>query len=92
MVWPRRNSTVPAVQEISAAKLLALLRHPAESAAKEIASLFQALHRLVESLPLTSAEFCFAHNWLTSAQRLWETGDANAARYQVAMVARKLQL
>jgi hypothetical protein len=43
-------------------------------------------------LPLTTDEFSFAHNWLTSAQHLWEAGDRHAASYQVDQVAKKLML
>jgi hypothetical protein len=88
----RTNPTVLAHQGGSAANLLMLLAHPSKASAAEVASEFQALHRRVESLPLTSAEFCLAHNWLTSAQCLWEAGDANAGRYQVAAVVRRLGL
>jgi hypothetical protein len=87
-----RTKANPALPDKSTVKLLALLRHSRDSVAAEIASEFQALHRLVESLPLTSAEFCFARNWLITAQGLWEAGDTNAAHYQLTMVARKLKL
>jgi hypothetical protein len=50
------------------------------------------LHRLVESLPLTTDEFCFAHNWLCSAEQLWDKGDRHAARYQVNQIVKKLML
>src|SRR5438128_9218561 len=86
------NGTAPMVQDLSLTKLLALLKHPANATAAEVAAQIQALHRLVESLPLTSAEFCFAHNWLTSAQQLWEAGDCATAGYQVSLVAKKLNL
>jgi HEPN domain-containing protein len=43
-------------------------------------------------LPLTTDEFSFAHNWLTSAQQLCERGDRHAACYQVDQVAKKLML
>jgi len=92
IVRARTNPSVLTHQGSRAAKLLMLLAHPSEAGAAEVASEFQALHRCVESLPLTSAEFCLAHNWLTSAQCLWEAGDANAARYQVTAVVRKLKL
>jgi hypothetical protein len=92
MVPFRTKDAVPGVQGKSAAKLLALLGRSVESSAAEVASGFQALHRLVESLPLSSEEFCLAHNWLTSAQTLWEAGDANTAHYQLTIVVRKLGL
>jgi hypothetical protein len=92
MIPARTHAPVPAVQGISTAQLLALLRHPVGTTAAEVASEIQALHRLVESLPLTVAESCVAHNWLTRAQDLWEAGDVNAAHDQVTVVARKLGL
>src|SRR5207245_6926891 len=92
MVPAGTKGPVPGILEVSAAKLPALLRRPANSSAAEVAMGFQALHRLVESLPLTSEEFCFVHNWLTSAQALWEAGHATAAHYQAAVVMRKLGL
>jgi hypothetical protein len=92
MIPTQTNGRVSTVQEASAAKLLALLRHPADAVVAEVASGFVALQRLVASLPLTTDEFCFAHNWLTSAQDLWQAGDSSAAHYQVALVVRKLEL
>jgi hypothetical protein len=57
------------VQKSPAANLLAILKQSEPSAA-EITLGFRRLHRLVESLPLTTDEFSFVHNWLTSAQQL----------------------
>jgi hypothetical protein len=79
------------VQKLTAANLLALLKLSNPSVA-EIALVFWKLHRLVESLALTTDEFSFAHNWLCSAEQLWESGDHHAARYQVNLVAKKLKL
>jgi hypothetical protein len=59
-------SMVSGIENVGASPLLALLRHR-HAPAVDVPAQFQALHRLVESLPLTSAEFCFAHNWLISA-------------------------
>jgi hypothetical protein len=71
--------------------LLAHSKH-SELSDAEAASGFRRLHRIVESLPLTTDEFCFAHNWLCSAEKLWESGDRHAARYQVNQVTKKLML
>jgi hypothetical protein len=92
MVPPTPNRPVPSDQEIKPAKLLALLRPTSQPCSAAVTLEFQAMHRLVESLPLTSEEFCFVHNWLTSAQNMWQDGDTNAARYQVAMIVRRLDL
>ena len=92
MVPPSPNRSVPSDPEINPAKLLALLRHMPEPCPAEITLEFQAMHRLVESLPLTSEEFCFAHNWLASAQTLWQIGESKAAHYQVAAIVRRLDL
>lgn len=86
------HQPAPSDQTINPAKLLALLRPAPEPCGAEVVLEFQAMHRLVESLPLTSEEFCFAHNWLASAQSLWRLGDTNAARYQVATIVRRLAL
>jgi hypothetical protein len=67
----------------SLATLLALLHVPSESALAELAGQFESAHRLIESLPLTSAAYCFAQNWLTSARQLGEAGEYAAASYQV---------
>ncbi len=88
----RTKAMNPTVQELSTTKLLALLSVSHGASAAEVAHHFADVHRLLESLPLTSAEYCFAHNWLTSAQQLWEAGDYATARYQVGMVAKKLAL
>jgi len=58
----------------------------------EIAIAFDGLRRLVESLPLTTEEFCFAANWIASARQLWEQGEPGAARYQVDLVRKKFGL
>jgi hypothetical protein len=74
------------------AKLLDLLQDSRESSIVEIARQFSIVHRLIESLPVTSAGYCFAHNWLTSAEELWEAADYATARYQVGLVAKKFRL
>jgi hypothetical protein len=78
-------------QEINPTTLLALLERSELSEAATIVG-FIKLHWQVESLPLTTDEFCFAHNWLCSAEQLWEAGDHHAARYQVNQVVKKLML
>ena len=77
--------------QVTTSKFLAMLKQ-SESSVATISLGFRRLHRLVESLPLTTDEFCFAHNLLTSAEQLWEEGDRHTARYQVNLVARKLML
>jgi hypothetical protein len=86
------RTKLPGAQGKSIAKLLALLGLSAHASPAEVDWGFVALHRLAEALPLTSDEFCFAHNWLTSAQTCWEADDANTACYQLAAVVRKLGL
>jgi hypothetical protein len=84
-------ASVTSGQEFTANSFLAFLKRP-ESSVAEAALGFRRLHRLVESMPLTTDEFSFAHNWLCSAEQLWESGDRHAARYQVDQVAKKLML
>jgi hypothetical protein len=84
-------TALTANQEITATILLALFERSEVSVA-EAALGFRKLHRLAESLPLTTDEFCFAHNWQSSAEQLWEKGDRNAARYQVKQVVKNLML
>lgn len=79
-------------QQLDTAGLLAVLQDPSTSSIADIAHHFKDIHRLLESLPLTSAEYCFAHNWLTTAQEYWERGETGAACYQVRLVARILAL
>jgi hypothetical protein len=92
MVTIRRKAMNPTLQELSTVKLLPLLQQAGKAPAADIAYEFANVHRLIECLPLTSAAYCFAHNWLTSAQELWEGGDEATARYQVGLVAKKLAL
>jgi hypothetical protein len=84
-------ASVTSGQAFTAGTFLALLKRSEPSVA-ETALGFGRLHRLVESMPLTTDEFSFAHNWLCSAEQLWESGDRHAARYQVDQVVKKLML
>jgi hypothetical protein len=73
-------------------KLLAGLHDSQSATVAEIAREFTLLQRVVSALPLTSAEYCFALNWITSARQLWEKGDCGAAHYQISLVIKKLNL
>lgn len=77
--------------EIDARRLLDYLCHPSP-AHGAMGACFQELVSLVESLPLTTDEFCFAINWLASSRCLWQRGELHAARYQVRMVRKTLGL
>jgi hypothetical protein len=90
MLTMRTNALNSPTRPLHTAQFLALLQDPRECSTVELADHFANLHRLIDSLPLTSAAYCFAHNWLTSAQELWEAGDHATARYQVGFVAKKL--
>jgi hypothetical protein len=92
MVITRTKETNPTGPELSMARLLALLSNPKGASTVEVARHLANVQRLIESLPLASAEYCFAHNWLTSAGELWKAGHHAAAHYQVGMVAKKLAL
>ena len=92
MITIQKSATNSKMQEFSMAHLLALLQQATKVSTGEIARQFDDVHRLLEALPLTSALYCFAHNWLASAQKLCETGDLATAHYQVSAVARKLNL
>jgi hypothetical protein len=73
-------------------RLLETLGESMEDTATELATLFDELEKIVESLPLTSNEFCFAHNWVVGARRLSDAGDFGAAHYQLDIVRKKLSL
>jgi hypothetical protein len=92
MVTIGSKAMKPSLPQLSIAQLLALLHDPREPSIVEIARRFEDVHRLIESLPLTSAAYCFAHNWLRSAQELCQAGEHATARYQVGLVAKKLNL
>ncbi|MFL5240849.1 MAG: hypothetical protein ACJ8FY_01960 [Gemmataceae bacterium] len=84
-------TAITSVRKLTADNFPALLKLSNPSLA-EIALVFRKLHHLVESLPLTTDQFCFGHNWLCSAEQLWESGDHHAARYQVNQLVKKLKL
>jgi hypothetical protein len=91
------DSTVSTVIEQSVVRckiheLLSLLENPVHDSRPSIAAGFDWLMTVAQSLPLTTNEFGFASNWITSARQLWEQGEHGAARYQVKMVRRRLNL
>jgi len=88
---PVRGSAT-ASRELNIQRLLNALGGPSELSTAEVAAAFDGLRRLVESLPLTTEEYCFAANWVASARQLWEQGEPGAARYQVDMVRKKFGL
>jgi hypothetical protein len=73
-------------------ELLVGLHDPQSATVAEIAREFKLLQRVVDALPLTSAEYCFALNWIMSARQLLEKGECGAAHYQVSLVVKKLNL
>jgi hypothetical protein len=79
-------------QKFNVKRLLDCLGGAPAASPGEVADQFLMVRRVIASLPLTLQEFCFALNWITSARRLWENGDAAAARYQIDLVAKRLQL
>jgi hypothetical protein len=66
------------------------LRHPGATPREVMAAQFGRLSDLVAALPLTTDEYCFAANWIAAARECWAAGGAGAARYQLAMVRKKL--
>jgi hypothetical protein len=66
------------------------LRQPSVSPHAVIAVEFDRLEELVAALPLMTDEYCFAANWISSARDCWMTGERGAARYQLAIVRKKL--
>jgi hypothetical protein len=68
------------------------LRYPATTPWTVIAAEFDRLSNLVAALPLMTDEYCFAINWIASARKYWTAGELGAARYQLAMVRKKLAL
>ena len=85
----RRSAAAP--RELSIRRLRAALGCPSAQSRVDAAA-FDKLRRLVESLPLDTEEFCFASNWVASAQQLWEKGERGAARYQIDIVRKKFAL
>jgi hypothetical protein len=79
-------------QESCVQELMFELRANPAQTNPEIAAGFDGLLGVAESLPLTTTEFGFARNWITSARRFWKQGEAGAALYQVRQVCRKLRL
>ena len=66
------------------------LRQPGATPREVIAAEFGRLGDLVAALPLTTDEYCFAANWIAGARECWAAGDVGAARYQLAMVRKKV--
>jgi hypothetical protein len=66
------------------------LRHRSATPRAVMAAEFDRLSDLVAALPLTTDEYCFAANWIAGARECWAAGDAEAARYQLQMVRKKL--
>jgi hypothetical protein len=73
-------------------ELLDLVERQSSDSTEAIAAGFDWLKKFAESLPLTTNEFAFVSNWITSARRYWQAGDKGAARYQINMVWKKLSL
>ncbi|MFV1966858.1 MAG: hypothetical protein ACC628_15645 [Pirellulaceae bacterium] len=51
---------------------------------------FSLWHRVIEALPITSDEYCFLSNWLTTAHRYWCDGEVAAAQYQLDVASKRL--
>ena len=66
------------------------LRQPGATPREVIAAEFGRLDDLVAALPLTTDEYCFAANWIAGARDCWAAGDVRAARYQLAIVRKKV--
>jgi hypothetical protein len=73
-------------------ELLNELRADPSQTNPDISTGFEGLLGVAESLPLTTDEFGFARNWITSARQLWEQGKAGAALYQIRQVCLRLGL
>jgi hypothetical protein len=90
---PSREPNVAPSGEIQVEQLLEWLRSSRPATfTKETARAFRRLHRIVDALPLATADYCFAHNWIASAERLWAGGDSAPAQYQIDQVIKKLGL
>lgn len=93
----REDLRQTAARSFVATSLIEMLRrssdpagHCDEESTIEIEDQFREWLRVIQSLPLMTDEYVFAYNWLTSAWRLWRTGDRPAAIYQLKQVASKL--
>jgi len=62
------------------------------SAALTLAKLSE-LREVIEALPLdtTLESMVWFRNWVRTSQELWSVGEANAARYQLLAVRKKLE-
>jgi hypothetical protein len=78
------------LQEQSTGKLLALLQQAGKALAANSAYSFANVHRLIECLPLTSAPYCFAPNWLSSVQELGKRGECATACYPGRLLAKQM--
>lgn len=83
--------SVPVEAPYTAANLLDLLASAGTVPAKVEAE-FDLLDARIDSLPLNTDEYGFAHNWVSNARELARKGECGAARYQVLQVCRKLGL
>jgi hypothetical protein len=54
-------------------------------------AVFSRMCRLLEALPLASAEFSVALNRLANAQRYLRDGECGAARYELRLLQRSLR-
>src|SRR4051794_20676605 len=76
-VRPFADATVLA----SAAQEMVGLLQARPNGAGPVVVAFDRLGALIGGLPLTTDEFCFATNWLSSARQYWEAGELGAALY-----------
>jgi hypothetical protein len=72
------------------ARLDEALRPTAATPEAKIAAEFDGIEKVVTALPLATDEYCFAMNWIAGARNCWRAGQLGAARYQLAMVRKKL--
>jgi hypothetical protein len=90
MVTQKQNYADTVMLTTGLEQLDEALRQPGAIPQAVLAVEFDRLEELVGALPLTTDEYCFAANWVTSARRLWAEGEVGACRFQLGLVRKRL--
>ena len=70
----------------------AILQFPPTGEDDERNRLFGQFGTILAAMPLSSADYLFASNWVNTARELWMQGEVQAARYQLGQVVRRIGL
>src|SRR5262249_8992145 len=90
IMLPNANSSITdPLRALLCASLDEMLVLP--SGRKTTIACFERLRRLLEALPLDTAEFALAVNRLTNARHYLQVGEHGAARYELHLLRRNLK-